>query len=133
MAPTAVVRNAHATPMPMMALGTDMEGSNVTIRMHRLNCRNTHTRKTSSIKCVCHPCFNVGHSMRGNVLSVSTEMKPRRGLCVYLSLQVKGHHGETQVQQKVLLLVALQGPAHAERHRVGPPDEEQGAEDVERT
>lgn len=50
---------------------------------------------------------------------------------MYLSLQVKGHHGETQVQQKVLLLKALQGPAHAERHHVGPPDEEQGAEDVE--
>lgn len=48
----------------------------------------------------------------------------------YLSLQVKGHHGETQVEEKVLLLEALQGPAHTERHHVGPEDEHRGAEYV---
>lgn len=70
MTPMAVVRTAHTTPMPMMTFRTDMDASHVTIRMHRLSCGNTHTHKTLSIKCVCHPCFNVGQSMRGNVLSV---------------------------------------------------------------
>ncbi len=50
---------------------------------------------------------------------------------IYLSLEVKGHHGETEVEQEVLLLKALQGPTHTERHHVGPPDEQCGAEDVD--
>lgn len=52
---------------------------------------------------------------------------------MYLSLQVKGHHGETEVEQEVLLLQALQGPAHAEGHHVGPPDEQRGAGHVDHT
>lgn len=52
-------------------------------------------------------------------------------VCIYLSLQVKGHHGETKVEQVVLFLEALQGPAHTERHHVGPLDEQYGAADVD--
>lgn len=55
-----------------------------------------------------------------------------RGMCSYLCLQVKGHHGETKVQQEVLLLEALEGATHTERHHVGPLDEQRGAEDVDR-
>ena len=50
----------------------------------------------------------------------------------YLSLKVKGHHGETEVEQEVLLLQTLQGPAYTERHHVWPLDEQRGAEDVDR-
>lgn len=50
---------------------------------------------------------------------------------MYLCLQIKGHHGETEVKQKVLLLEALQGPAHTEGHHVGPLDEQRGAADVD--
>ncbi len=49
----------------------------------------------------------------------------------YLSLEVKGHHGETEVKQEVLLLDALQGPAHTECHHVWPCDEQCGAEHQE--
>lgn len=50
---------------------------------------------------------------------------------MYLSLEVKGHHGEAEVEEKVLLLEPLQGPPHTERHHVGPLDEQRGAEDVD--
>lgn len=50
---------------------------------------------------------------------------------MYLSLKVKGHHGETEVEQEVLLLEPVQGTAHAKRHHVGPLDEQRGAEDVD--
>lgn len=52
------------------------------------------------------------------------------GMHMYLSLEVKGHHGETEVKQEVLLLEALQSSAHTERHHVGPLDEQRGAEHV---
>jgi len=52
---------------------------------------------------------------------------------MYLSLQVKGHHGETQVEEEVLLLHALQGAAHTERHHVGSLDENDGANYVHDT
>lgn len=52
-------------------------------------------------------------------------------LQTYLSLKVKGHHGETEVKQEVLLLEALQGPAHTEGHHVGPLNEQRGADDVD--
>lgn len=55
----------------------------------------------------------------------------QRGMHMYLCLQIKGHHGETEVKQEVLLLKALQGPAHTEGHHVGPPDEQYGAADVD--
>lgn len=54
-----------------------------------------------------------------------------RGMHMYLRLQIKGHHGETEVKQEVLLLEALQGPAHTEGHHVGPLDEQYGAADVD--
>lgn len=50
---------------------------------------------------------------------------------IYLSLKVKGHHGEAEVKQEILLLEGLQGPAHTERHHVGPLYEQCGAEDVD--
>lgn len=56
---------------------------------------------------------------------------PNRGLVLYLSLQVKGHHGETQVKQEVLPLETLQGPPDTERHHVWPLDEQEGAENVQ--
>lgn len=56
-----------------------------------------------------------------------------RGMHIYLCLQVKGHHGEAEVEQEVLLLQPLQRPAHTERHHVGPLDEQSGAEDVDHT
>ena len=49
----------------------------------------------------------------------------------HLSLQVKGHHGEAQVEQEVTLLEALQGPAHAKGHPIRRPDEQAGADDVD--
>lgn len=49
----------------------------------------------------------------------------------YLSLQVKGHHGEAEIKQEVLLLEALQGSAHPEGHHVGPLEEQRGAEDLD--
>lgn len=51
-------------------------------------------------------------------------------LQTYLSLQVKGHHGETEVEEEVLLLQALQGSAHTERHGAGTSEEQRGAEHV---
>lgn len=54
-----------------------------------------------------------------------------RVMCTYLSLQVKGHHRETKIEQEVLLLKPLQGSAHTKRHHVRPLDEQGGAQDVE--
>lgn len=50
---------------------------------------------------------------------------------MYLSLKVKSHHGETEVKEEVLLLEALQGPAHTEGHHVGSLNEQCGADDVD--
>ena len=51
--------------------------------------------------------------------------------CKYnLSLQVKGNHGEAEVEQEILLLEALQGPTHTEGHHVGSLDKQRRAENM---
>lgn len=63
------------------------------------------------------------------VQDISRKRRKRESL--YLCLQIKGEHGEAEVEHEVLGLEALQGSPHPECHHGLALDEDEGTDDIE--